>query len=302
MEIDQAVKDILYSSTDEYMEIYGNDYDKKIGVIYYISIADIDEEGLIPIDVDKYSDKCIKVKIGNTNSYKIVECPDKPIVDLKDIYSSNDVKQKGVKGVAYLNPADISEVCNEDNSTIGSGTSGCMKWYIYDDSGNTYKMILDHNTTATVAYETSRTYKEYSLASIKSQVDIDTAGWESNLNPRLITVDELAQITNTTTFTGDSSTWFYFDGTGTNKHTKASSVKGASPYAWLFDYTKLCTSSGCDIEDSSTSGYWTSSPVTDYAYRAWLVYYYGEIMHSDVYEPSTFGIRPVIEVSKTLFN
>ena len=76
IEIDQATKDILYSSTDQYMEKYGNDYDKQIGVTYNISITDIDNEGLIPIDVSKYIDKCIEVKIGNTNSYKIIECPE----------------------------------------------------------------------------------------------------------------------------------------------------------------------------------------------------------------------------------
>ena len=205
------------------------------------------------------------------------------------------------KGIVYLDPTDLNKTCNIGNSISTPGTkTGCMKWYIFNDSGDNYTMILDHNTTATVEYETSRTYKEYSQTSIKTQVDTDATGWDSGLNPRLITANEIATITNTSTFAGDSSTWFYFDGTGTNKHTRVSSVQGASPYAWLFDYTKGCTGYGCDINDSSTSGYWTSSPVTDYSYRAWTVYKDGTLINSDVYEPNTFGIRPVITVSKSL--
>lgn len=73
-EIDQATIDILYSSVDEYMQKHSNDYSDQIGTIYCIPISDIDNEGLIPIDVSKYIDKGIQVKIGKTNSYKITTC------------------------------------------------------------------------------------------------------------------------------------------------------------------------------------------------------------------------------------
>ena len=50
-------------------------------------------------------------------------------------------------------------------------------------------MILDHNITAIVTYNTITPYVTYDKASIKSTVEIDTTGWTSGLNPRLITAD-----------------------------------------------------------------------------------------------------------------
>lgn len=74
-EIDQATIDILYSSTDEYIKNHEVDYDGPIGTVYCIPISDIDDEGLIPIDVTNYYDQGIEVKIGETNNrYKITTC------------------------------------------------------------------------------------------------------------------------------------------------------------------------------------------------------------------------------------
>ena len=73
-EIDQATLDILYSSADQYMQKHINDYSGEIGTAYCISLVDIDNEGLIPIDIEDYIDKDIQVKIGKTNSYQITTC------------------------------------------------------------------------------------------------------------------------------------------------------------------------------------------------------------------------------------
>ena len=212
------------------------------------------------------------------------------------------------KGIVYMDPTNLSTTCNatlaaanvDSTTNLPTGIkTGCMKFYIYDDSGDTYKMILDHNTTAKVAYETSGTYKEYAQASIKTTVDdlVTTTGWQ--VTPRLITTNEIATITNTSTFDGSSSKWFYFNGTGENKQTQASSSQGDNEYAWLFDYTGGCTSYGCNTAGSSTSGYWTSSPVSDDSYSAWYVYRYGNLERFYVDDDYTNGIRPVITIPKT---
>ena len=201
------------------------------------------------------------------------------------------------KGIVYMNPTDLTVECTESNSQIGTGSanaSGCMKFYIFDNSGDTYKMILDHNTTATVAYETSGTYKEYSEASIKTTVDNDTTGWVGS--PRIITANEIAAITNTSIFDGSPSKWFYFNGTGDNKQT---SSQGDNEYAWLFDYTKKCTSYGCDTADSSTYGYWTSSPVSIFSDLAWFVNNDGSLRDYYVDSDGNYGVRPVITISKS---
>lgn len=55
----------------------------------------------------------------------------------------------GYVGAAYFNPADLNEKCTTSSANVADKETktGCMKWYIYDDSGDNYKMILDHNTT-----------------------------------------------------------------------------------------------------------------------------------------------------------
>ena len=47
------------------------------------------------------------------------------------------------KGIVYLDPTNLSNTCNASNSVSTTETkTGCTKWYIYDDEGDTYKMIL----------------------------------------------------------------------------------------------------------------------------------------------------------------
>ncbi len=232
-----------------------------------------------------------------------------PHNDIPEAGSSNEgsntpsVKTYSAGEAVYLDPTNLSTTCNAENSVSTPGTkSGCMKFYVIKDNGSSIDVLLDHNTTATVAYETSGTYKEYAQASIKTQVDSDTTGWTNGLNPRLITANEIATITNTTTFNGSSSTWFYFNGSGDKKQTKVSSTAGDNEYAWLFDYTKNCTNNGCNTADSSTFGYWTSSLVSDYSNFACNVDCSGSSYFYSVGNDGSYGIRPVITVSKSIFN
>ena len=72
-EVDQATLDILYSSADEYILKHG--YDQAIGQHYSIEVSKMVEEGLVPVDVKKYEDKCIDVIMGKiNNSYQLKAC------------------------------------------------------------------------------------------------------------------------------------------------------------------------------------------------------------------------------------
>ena len=74
------------------------------------------------------------------------------------------------KGIIYLDPTDLSKTCNASNSVSATGTKeGCMKWYIFDDSGNNYTMILDHNTTAKVEWNSEDSNSEMN----EIQVELD---------------------------------------------------------------------------------------------------------------------------------
>ena len=73
IEIDEATQKLIYNGVDQYMRNDIDSYPKKIGNTYCFKIDTIDKENLIAISVDDYLDKYVKVKIGKTNSYSIVE-------------------------------------------------------------------------------------------------------------------------------------------------------------------------------------------------------------------------------------
>ncbi len=240
------------------------------------------------------------------------------------------------KGIVYLNPKNLSVVCNESNSQIGTGTpnpSGCMKFYVYDDSGDTYKMILDHNTSSRVQWINTEDYQaavggdgyfgtsqellnSCGPITANRQLAQDTSGWLGS--PRFITAQEIADATNTVrnmsnvlTPTEYGNAFFYFNGLGADKYTPVESTSpGDNEYSWLFDYLKDCEDYGCKVEDSSAYSYWTSTPVM--GYDAWVVWRDGCVSRTgglcaslncgDPTDDGYYsGVRPVIELPKSSF-
>ena len=215
------------------------------------------------------------------------------------------------KAIAYLNPKNLSVKCNSGNSQIGTGESnpsGCLKFYVYDDSDNNYKMILDHNIVPTVAWNSNGSNS--SIGEAATALASATAGW--NGNPRLITANEVAKIAGADVELGWDSqaantnsfrTLFFLDGTGTNWQTQASDEKGESIYAWLFDYTKGCYAYGCNFEDDSNQGYWTSDSIYYTGNMVWAVSYWGMLdSRTKVDWTDVLGVRPVITLSQSQLN
>ncbi len=171
----------------------------------------------------------------------------------------------------YYNP-ETNTKCSETEAVSKTGVkSGCMKWYTFNDneSSSTVNMILDHNTTATVVYNSSNV--NTSMKEVKVALENDTESWNKSINPRLITADEIARITGNSWF--DSKTATY------DKHftliviikNKQLVVQIKSKYSWLFDYTYECINYGCYKSDLQTLGYWTSTPIFDSINRAWPI-------------------------------
>ena len=196
----------------------------------------------------------------------------------------------------YYNPVS-REKCNdytEANSKTGTN-SGCMKWYVFNDKeGNaTVNVILDHNTTARVAYNSTGNNSE--MKEVKIALENDTKDWKNTA--RLITANEVAKITGNTGWDAsmENQPWFYLD---SNNQTLTTSSTNKSKYAWLFDYTNECTNYGCNKSDSSTYGYWTSTTKTGTTDTAWYVGRDG-YLGSGFVGYDGYGIRPVITISKS---
>ena len=200
----------------------------------------------------------------------------------------------------YYNP-ETGKNCSdytEANSTTGT-KSGCMKWYVFNDKeGNaTVNVILDHNTTAKVVWNSTGNNSE--MKEVKIKLEEDTKDWKNTA--RLITVSEIAKITGNTVFDAskENQDWFCLDTNKSDNTNWCAKAQGASEYAWLFDYTDNCTNYGCNKSDSNTWGYWTSSPYKcNSSSNAWHVGRIGNL-NSDFVTGTVFGIRPVITISKS---
>ena len=195
----------------------------------------------------------------------------------------------------YYNP-ETEKKCKSSEAVSTTGTnSGCMKWYVFNDKeGNaTVNVILDHNTTAGVAYNSTGSNSE--MKEVKKALENDTKDWKNTA--RLITANEVAKITKHPTFNvnKENQDWFYLD---SNNLTLIVNSTNKSKYAWLFDYTNECTSYGCNVSDSSTWGYWTSTPYNGNSTQAWRVVRNGYLGGNGVIFTGD-GIRPVITISKS---
>ena len=205
----------------------------------------------------------------------------------------------------YYNP-ETNTKCSSSEAVSTTGVkSGCMKWYTFNDneSSGTVNMILDHNTTALVAYNSTGDNSE--MKEVKVALENDTESWNKTINPRLITADEVARITGNTEFdskTAIGNNWFCLDTNEADTVTWCRKEKGTSEYAWLFDYTNYCIDYGCNIDDESTYGYWTDSSVYGVSDYAWHVSRYSNLGVSLVNSTELRGVRPVITVLKSIID
>ena len=203
----------------------------------------------------------------------------------------------------YFNP-ETGKVCNQNDAVSTTGTkTGCMKWYTFNDEGSkteTVNMILDHNITAKVEYNSTNSNSE--MKEVKTALESDTNTWVSSLKARLITANEVAKIAENTWFDEKTTTYDKYFYLYSNNDTKVANSTNKSKYAWLYDYTYDCETTGCNTEDSSTYtwGYWTSTPVAGETTLAWEVSSRGYLQGHSLATKSR-GVRPVITVSKDIF-
>ena len=198
----------------------------------------------------------------------------------------------------YYNP-ETENKCSKEEAKSTTGTKrGCMKWYVFNDKeGNaTVNVILDHNTTAGVAYNSTGNNSE--MKEVKRKLEEDTKDWKNTA--RLITANEVAKITEKTGFDAskENQSWFCLDTNQPDTTSYCAKAQGKSEYAWLFDYTYDCTSYGCNKADSSNYGYWTSTPNKYDSTIAWRVFRNDALSYTYVTD-AVNGIRPVITISKS---
>ena len=198
--------------------------------------------------------------------------------------------------VVYYNP-ETNTKCTSAEAVSTTGTkTGCMRWYTFNDEGNDrVNLLLDHNTTAGVAWASSGS-ADNGPQEVLAQLESDTASWNKSINARLIEASEVAKITNNTAWTAGGSVYYFH----TNSTTQYRGAAGTNKYAWLFDNTKECTKSGCNVADSSNVGYWTNTANSGPYSSAWHVYFEGNLYIGYVANSAGLGVRPVVTISKNI--
>ena len=245
--------------------------------------------------------------------------------------------------VVYFNVTTGEKCLSSDYTETQSNTGvkeGCMKFYAFNDDGkDTVNLILDHNTTATVKWNSSRSNASGPLTAL-TQLKTDTDGWQGTITPtnytmdqtgqtsnakytidyssykaRLITANEVAQITGNTTWDEKTANNdYYLDSKSTSQSsTCRSGNTSGCKFGWLYDRTRTnCTTYGClNNSDQVTEGYWTaSSCATSPNNEAWTVsfnirvtqddrFYAAVVYEVPVSDSNPLGVRPVIEVLKS---
>ena len=210
--------------------------------------------------------------------------------------------------------------------------SGCMKFYIFNyDGGDTLNLLLDHNTTAIIAWNSSGSNAS-GPKEVLEQLKKDTDSWVGTETPtnytmdqsaqtskakytidyssykaRLITANEIATITGNTSWdetTASLGEQYYFDTKiKTPSDTCTSGNTTGCKYGWLYDRTYSCTDYGClNNSDVETYGYWSASSIAGDTDSAWHVNYDSLVFYSGVGNSVDCGVRPVIEVLKSKLN
>ncbi len=233
---------------------------------------------------------------------------------------SGETGYTGVLKIIYLDPTDLTKNCTVSDVNSDTGTkTGCMKWYAYAETDTTYTLLLDHNTTADVAWISKEDYiaaggteADYGTygnntkgpITVNKQLVADTTNWDSVLSPRLITANEIATIVgktgwNSYTATVDSDI-FYFE---TLTNSQPNPYPSISKYSWLYDRFTNCKNYGClnTSVGASTNGYWTSNSDALESDRAWCVCNTAALCNHLINLNIPDGIRPVITVQKSLF-
>ena len=251
---------------------------------------------------------CVEVKSDGTNTSEKVSI-DECNIEIPQVttYANGTV--------VYYNP-ETNTKCTASQAVSTTGTkTGCMKWYVFNDEGSSkVNLILDHNTTAKVAWVSKEDYiaaggteaewgsngnnSKGPITALK-QLKSDTSTWNKSINPRLIEASEIAKITGYPNWNNKHGKWYYFHDNTQTLHKRAA---GTNKYAWLFDNTRECTTYGCNVADSSTDGYWTSTVNSEKSNRAWYVYQFGNLFSLNFVNSAAYGVRPVITVSRSIIS
>ena len=201
----------------------------------------------------------------------------------KKYEKSGSINTSGIRigEVVYLNPVTGKACYNyvPENSITGENST-CMKWYIISNDGDSVDLLLDHNTSGNIAWNSSGKSSDV-MDVVLDRLSIDTSSWSNDISVRIISADDIANITgassensikwssekpmvenylvdeNSPVDIETESSWFYFGRTGKSYSKNdngwqliLTNIPGENKFSWLYNNTKDCFKYGCSVEDN----------------------------------------------------
>lgn len=262
---------LIYKAGEDYIDEYQNNYTLTKSKKVCLSIQEIVDNGNLKdsfikqqeIDTKKFIQYTVEDKMKLSYDLKLYDTSCTNTAPLT-VYKAGDI--------IYFNP-ETNRKCSSGEAVSTTGTkTGCMKWNVIttsdSDAKKTVDIMLDHNTTATVAWGNAEEMTDASTA-----LNRDTTTWASGLNPRIIDGYEVASIANKS-WSG-SGEWISFP-----------------EVTWLYQNT-------VSWDKGVPNGYWTASVSASWGYAWYVVFDGGLDDHDSVDMSTTYGVRPVITVQKS---
>lgn len=187
----------------------------------------------------------------------------------------------------YFNPV-TNKICGDytEKNSLNGVKTGCLKWYIFNDDINrsSVTMILDHNIGNNVSFSDANN----EITSL-----INTSKWNKDINPRLISVNEINKIVGISNW---DKSWYYFE---TKTHEEPTNY--TTKYNLLNNNLVTCQAYGCETASTyETYGYWTSTEPESTPNNEYTVSRTGIGVNTKT-DSNIIGVRPVISVDKKEF-
>ena len=296
--------------------------------------ASCSDESKIKVEMNGTKPTSGKVKItnGQIQSETMMIMGNYYVIYKNGKYIVSEIKKYQNGEEVYFNVTTGEKCSSSDYTETQSNTgtkSGCMKFYAFNDDGeDIVKLILDHNTTAIIGWNLGGSNVN-GPKEVLEQLKNDTDTWQGTITPanytmdqtgqdsnakytidyssykaRLITAQEIAQITGNTSWdekVAGNTSGYYLDSKTTTASPKCQEGNTSGcKYGWLYDRTNTnCTTYGClNNADSSMAGlgYWTSSSHAVGSVYAWIVNFRSNMNNRGILDSGNYGVRPVIEV------
>jgi len=250
-----------------------------------------------------------------------------------------DISELAVGDPVYFNPVE-NRLCDKNTEYVPGNSAtgfkdGCMKWYVYKIDGDNISLILDHNTTTTVAWykdnddTTANETNEKGPLTLKAQLKSDTANWQ--IVADIIDMQDILNLLPWYESLEDKTTWEshwqdYYYAYATAFNDAVGSVS-QSDYSTVDDYLDavldyaenkypdlilprglyrdmlyelvMAELTGTSV---STYGYWTKNASSLDTDDAWAMHINGQLDWFYVGRVNYIGARPVITVSKSLIS